>query len=126
MGLTEQLRIVFDEESPDCVKATMPVDEKVLQPFGYLHGGATIALLETVASKGAEIGCAADEIPFGIDVHVAHRSSVRGGIVLGEAHLSREDTTSKGHRRQYWDVVARKEDGSIVSDGEIVCLIVKG
>ena len=124
MGLVEQLGITFEEATPDHVTGVMDVTEQHMQPFGYLHGGATISLLETVASKGAELGCRPGEVPFGVDVHVAHRSSVQGGRVIGEASLAHEDSTSKGHRRQYWDVIARKEDGTVVSVGEIVCLIV--
>jgi len=124
MGLVEQLGIEFGACSEEFVEATMPADEDHLQPFGYLHGGATIALLETVASKGAEICCGPDEVPFGVDVHVAHRTSVKDGQVIGEARLAREDETSKGYRRQYWDVTARKPDGTIVSEGQIICLII--
>jgi len=125
MNFVERLNIRFTYNSKELVQATMPVVEDVLQPFGYLHGGATIALLESIASQGAILCCEEGEIPFGVDVHIAHRSSMRSGTVSGEARLLREDRTSKGHRKQTWECVARNPEGGVVSEGTIICLIVR-
>lgn len=75
-GFITTLGIEYAELSSARAVATMPIDPRVLQPYGFLHGGATIALLETAASAAA--GKLADldrERPFGIDVHVRHRKS---------------------------------------------------
>ena len=58
MNFVERLNITYVSQAVDCVEATMPVDEGVKQTFGYLHGGATIALLETLVSQGAALSCA--------------------------------------------------------------------
>ncbi len=124
MNFIDRLKVSFIFRSKDRVEASMPVDESCHQPFGFLHGGATIALLETVASEGAWLNCGPNEIPFGVDVHVAHRSSMKSGRLLSEATLAKEEPTSKGYRKQTWNVRAYGEDGTTVSEGEIICLIV--
>lgn len=124
MNFIDRLNVNYTFKSKDRVEAFMPVDESCHQPFGFLHGGATIALLETVASEGAWLNCDDGEIPFGVDVHVAHRSSMKSGRLLAETTLAKEEPTSKGYRKQTWSVRAYREDGTTVSEGEIICLIV--
>lgn len=124
MNFIDLLRVSYTFESKDRVEGTMPVDESVRQTFGYLHGGATIALMETVASRGAWLNCSPDEIPFGVDVHVAHRSHMQSGQLTCVATLAKEEPSSKGYRKQTWDVVAESDQGAVVSEGEILCLIV--
>lgn len=126
MSFAERLNITYVSQAVDCVEATMPVDEGVKQPFGYLHGGATIALLETLASQGAVLSCTDGQKPFAVDVHVAHRSSMREGSVYGCARLAKVEKTSKGHVKQTWEVCARAQDarGPVVSEGTVVCLLV--
>lgn len=124
MDFIDWLDVDYVSKSNDEIVATMNVRAELLQPFGYLHGGVTIALLESVASEGAWLNCGPREIPFGVDVHVAHRSSVKEGVVKGTARLAKEENTSKGYRKQTWDVSALRPDGTIVSEGSIICLIV--
>ena len=54
-GLISLLGIRFIEATPERCEAVMPITDAVLQPFGFVHGGATLALLETVASRAAEL-----------------------------------------------------------------------
>ena len=91
MALTETLHIDTVSAGRRHVEAVMPITSDVLQPHGYLHGGATIALLETVASIGAEQGTDFErERPFGVDVRVRHRKGGRKGMLRGVADLDRE------------------------------------
>ena len=108
------------------MEAVTPVDDGVKQPFGYLHGGATIALLETLASQGAVLSCADGQKPFAVDVHVAHRSSMRDGSVYACGRLAKTQTTSKGYAKQTWEVCACAQDahGPVVSEGTVICLLV--
>ena len=126
MNFVERLNITYLSQEADCVEAVMPVDEGVKQPFGYLHGGATIALLETLASQGTVLSCLEGQKPFAVDVHVAHRSSMRDGSVYACARLAETQTTSKGYAKQAWVVCARDQDerGPIVSEGTVICLLV--
>ena len=123
-GFLETLGIKFTARSENEVTGFMPITERVLQPFSYLHGGATIALLESLASAGAEENADFDiERPFGIDVHVRHRKSGTNGLLHGRATLERSSESERG-RTQYWSVVATDDEGDVVSDGTIVTKIV--
>ena len=110
MALTDTLHIETVSADKRHVEATMPIVPEVFQPHGYLHGGATIALLETVASIGTEQNTDFDkERPFGIDVQVRHRKS---------------GTERTGAVKQYWNVAAYDDAGDVVSDGVIMTKIV--
>ena len=123
-GFLETLGIKFTARSKHEVTGFMPITERVLQPFGYLHGGATIALLESLASAGAEENADFDtERPFGIDVHVRHRKSGTSGLLHGRATLERSSESERG-RTQYWNVVATDDKGDVVSDGTVITKIV--
>lgn len=125
MALTDTLHIEATDVCETRVEAVMPITSDLYQPHGYLHGGATIALLETVASIGTEQNTDFDnERPFGIDVHVRHRKSGKNGVLRGVAELDRQEPSSAGGVKQYWNVVAYDEDGDVVSDGVIMTKIV--
>ena len=126
-GMNETLGVVFGVERADRVEARMPIRYEITQPFGFVHGGATITLLESVASRGAELNCDLEkEQPFGVDVHVRHRKSGRAGSVLGVATLDHEEPAHGrvGGIKQFWNVVAYDDEGDVMSDGVIVCKIV--
>lgn len=103
--MVEHLDIRFSEIGPDYLRATMPADHRTYQPFGLLHGGASVTLAETLASVGAN--CCVDTDRFycvGQEINANHLRAVRGGRVTGTArpvHL--------GNRSQVWEI--RIEDG---------------
>ena len=78
-ALMGNLGIQYTYASEDRVEATMPVDHRTRQPFGILHGGATLALAETVAGLGSMILCQPDEIVVGMQVSGNHISSAHEG-----------------------------------------------
>jgi len=118
--LLEALGIRIVSSCTDEVVATMPVDQRTIQPFGYLHGGATAALLETVASIGAfESVDAETQAVFGVEICVRHKKSARSGMVTGIARPMRADA-----RRQVWAVEARNEDGDLLSEGTCTVRVV--
>ena len=81
-GLNHTLGVHFTKVEPGLVEAEMPITPALLQPFGFLHGGATIALLESVASAGGELACDLEtEQPFGVEVTIRHKKSGREGDV---------------------------------------------
>ncbi|WP_139653722.1 PaaI family thioesterase [Raoultibacter phocaeensis] len=119
-GFSSTLGIEYTEESATRVVAVMPITPDILQPFGFVHGGATIALLESVASVGAEASVdLSRERPFGIDVSVRHRKSGKSGMLTGVAELDRTEGS-----KQFWSVVAYDDEGDVVSDGVIMTKIV--
>lgn len=120
MGMARTLGLRVLEESPTYVLMEMPVTDALLQPFGFLHGGATISLLESAASWAAALGTDfATERAFGSHIDVHHLNSVTGGLVRGSATL--ESTRDLGERgsKQTWAVEAKDEQGRTVSCGTI-------
>lgn len=99
-GLADLLGIEIVELTPQRVVATMPVDERTRQPFGILHGGASVALAETVASLGAVMNVNLDQsTAVGLEINANHIRAKREGIVRATAtpfHV--------GRSTQVWDV----------------------
>ncbi len=79
--LATTLGMEFVELTPGRVVATMPVTPRVHQPFGYLHGGASVALAETVASVGGVLNCLPGKAVFGLEINANHLRSVREGLL---------------------------------------------
>lgn len=110
--LLSTLGIEVVEATRERVVARMPVGPRVHQPFGLLHGGASVALAETVASTGAWMNVdQANEIVVGIEINANHLRAVRDGEVTATA-----TPLHVGRRTQVWDV--RIADGS----GRAVCV----
>lgn len=110
--LLSTLGIEVVEATRERVVARMPVGPRVHQPFGLLHGGASVALAETVASTGAWMNVdQATEIVVGIEINANHLRAVRDGEVTATA-----TPVHVGRRTQVWDV--RIADGS----GRAVCV----
>lgn len=105
--LIEALEIEFKEIGEGKVIATMPVNNKTRQPFGYLHGGASVALAETVASIGAAVLIDNEkEICFGLEINANHIRSKRDGIVTATANV-----VHRGKSTMVWtiDIVDEEE-----------------
>ncbi len=114
------LQIEFLESTKEHVVGRMPIVPEIYQSFGFLHGGATIALLESVASAGAENNTDFEtERPFGTDIHVRHWKSGVSGMLVGVAELEK---TEGG--KQTWKVTAYDDEGDVVSSGMIITKIV--
>lgn len=116
MSYTEDIGIEFIEASAQRVTAVMHVDARFHQPFGFVHGGVTLALLESVASKGAEFYADLEcERPFGIHIDVGHRKSAREGMLRGVAEFDHAEGFE--NRTQVWRVAAFDDVGDVVSEG---------
>lgn len=98
--LADRLGIKLVELTPKRVVATMPVDDRTRQPFGILHGGASVVLAETVASLGATLNADLDHFyVVGLEINANHIRAKSDGIVTGTAtpiHL--------GRSTQVWEV----------------------
>jgi uncharacterized protein (TIGR00369 family) len=99
-GLAESLGIDLLELTPSRVVATMPVDQRTRQPFGILHGGASVALAETVASLGATANVDRKEfLAVGLEINANHLRAKAEGVVTATAtpiHI--------GRTTHVWDV----------------------
>ena len=103
------LGIELTEVSKERVVATMPVDSRTHQPFGLLHGGASVALAETLASVAAQMNVAAGEMVVGLEINANHLRGVRSGTVTGVA-----TPVHVGRRTQVWSVDIRDDQGKPV------------
>lgn len=107
--LGENLGIRFTRVGDDWLEATMPLDERTRQPFGLLHGGASVALAETLASVGANaVLDTSRQLAVGLEINANHVRAVREGQVTGRAaplHL--------GGRTQVWQVEIRDREGRL-------------
>ncbi|MBO8176299.1 hotdog fold thioesterase [Aeribacillus pallidus] len=93
--LLEALQIELKTVDKGKVVATMPVNERTRQPFGYLHGGASVALAETVASVGAyTLIDQENEICFGLEINANHIKSKRDGFVTAIAEVVHQGRTT--------------------------------
>lgn len=115
------LGIQYTYASEDRVEATMPVDERTRQPFGILHGGASLALAETVAGLGSMILCKPDEIVVGMQVSGNHISSAHeGDTVRAVATI-----VHKGRSSHVWNVDVFTSTAKLVSSVRVVNSILK-
>jgi 1,4-dihydroxy-2-naphthoyl-CoA hydrolase len=110
--MMEALDIRFIEAGDDWLRGTMPVDRRTQQPFGLLHGGASVVLAETLGSSAALLTLDVQkEVAVGLDINANHIRGVRGGMVIGTAKAAH-----LGRTTQVWEI--RIEDDG----GKLVCL----
>lgn len=120
-ALMGNLGIQYTYASEDRVEATMPVDERTRQPFGILHGGATLALAETVAGLGSMILAKPDEMVVGMQVSGSHMSSAHeGDTVRAVATI-----IHKGRSSHVWNVDVFTSTDKLVSSIRVVNSILK-
>lgn len=99
-NLADSLGIVVIELAAERVVATMPVDERTRQPFGILHGGASVALAETVASLGAAMNVDLEKfMAVGLDINANHIRAKRDGVVTGTG-----TPIHVGRSTQVWEI----------------------
>lgn len=108
--LVDHLGIEYTEIGDDFIVAKMPVDQRTRQPFGLLHGGASVALAETLGSIAANL-CVdpATKICVGLEINANHVRSVREGYVWGTVkplHI--------GGRTQIWQTEIRDTQERLV------------
>ncbi len=108
-GITGKLGVEFVELTPGRVVATMPVDERHHQPFGYLHGGVSAVLAESVASVGGYLNCPPGKAAFGAEINASHVRPKREGTLKAvgvPAHL--------GRTSQVWEIHITDENEKTV------------
>ncbi|MDH6533740.1 Cof-type HAD-IIB family hydrolase [Parabacteroides sp. 52] len=120
-ALMGNLGIQYTYASEDRVEATMPVDVRTRQPFGILHGGATLALAETVAGLGSMIICKPDEIVVGMQVSGNHMSSASEGDTVRAVGT----IIHKGRSSHVWDVNIYTSTDKLVSSVRVVNSVIK-
>jgi uncharacterized protein (TIGR00369 family) len=116
-GLNEKMGIELVEISAERVVATMPVEGNT-QPYGLLHGGASVVLAETLGSVGSAVHAHPDKLSVGIEINATHHRSATSGTVTGVAtaiHLGRTMAT--------YEVVITDGRGKRVCTSRITCAL---
>jgi 1,4-dihydroxy-2-naphthoyl-CoA hydrolase len=119
--LNSTLGIHFTEIGDDFVRATMPVDARTVQPYGLLHGGASVALAETLGSMGATMCVDVNEYQVvGQEINANHVRAARSGVVTGTArplHL--------GGRTHVWGIEIVNDAKKLVCVSRITVAVIK-
>lgn len=117
--LAEVLGIEFTEVGEDFICGKMPVDHRTHQPMGLLHGGASVALAETLGSVGAALQINSEkQACVGLEINANHIKSVRNGYVHGRAvpvHI--------GRKTQIWEIRITNDAGDLVCISRITMAV---
>jgi len=115
------LGILFTEIGADFVRGTMPVDARTVQPYGLLHGGASVALAETLGSMGAAMCVDADEYQVvGQEINANHVRAARGGLVTGTAR-----PVHVGGRTHVWAIEIVNDARKLVCISRLTMAVIK-
>jgi len=119
-SMVDHLGMRITEIGEDFVRGTMPVDARTRQPFGLLHGGASVALAESLGSlAGTMCLDATKEMAVGLDINANHVRAVTEGVVTGTArplHL--------GRSTQVWEIRIEDENGKLVCISRLTLAVV--
>ncbi len=110
-SIHELLGVEVVEAGPERVVMRLPVDWRVHQPYGILHGGVSALLAESAASFGAALAAGPDRSVVGIELSASHLRSLRDG------HLTAEATPVRvGRTIQVWRIVLTDDDGRAICE----------
>ena len=117
--LMETLNITYTEVGDDFLVATMPVNSRVHQPMGLLHGGASIALAESVASMASYYFLDNEKQEVrGLEINANHVRSIKDGIVKATARI-----LHKGRTTMLWEIKIVDEEDRLISMCKLTCII---
>lgn len=118
--MTSIIGIEITDIGDDFICGKMPVDERTTQPFGLLHGGASVALAETLGSIGGGIKVYSNnETVVGIEINANHLKSVRDGWVYGKATPIRI-----GKKIQVWNIEITNEDDDLICVSRLTLAVI--
>jgi len=115
----QSLGIVFTEIGADYLRASMPVDARTHQPFGLLHGGASVLLAETLGSMAGGLCVADGQVVVGIEINANHVRGVRSGLVTGSARA-----LHVGRNTHVWEIRIEDERGQLVCVSRITLAVI--
>jgi len=118
--MTSTIGIEITDIGDDFICGKMPVDERTTQPFGLLHGGASVALAETLGSIGGGIKVYSNnETVVGIEINANHLKSARDGWVYGKAIPIRI-----GKKIQVWNIEITNEDDDLICVSRLTLAVI--
>ena len=113
------LDIRFETVTDDTLEATMPVDSRTQQPFGLLHGGASVVLAETLGSVAGYLCSEGEQKVVGLEVNANHIRSVRSGRVRGVCRA-----LHVGSRHQVWQIDITDEQGRLCCSSRLTTAVI--
>ncbi|MCS5649761.1 MAG: hotdog fold thioesterase [Dehalococcoidia bacterium] len=117
--MVEHLGIKVTELGEDFVVGTMPVDNRTKQPFGILHGGASVALAETLASYGGYLTIDSEKYyVVGVEINANHLKVAKSGIVTGKC-----SPIKRGRSTQVWQTEITDESGDLICVSRITLMV---
>jgi 1,4-dihydroxy-2-naphthoyl-CoA hydrolase len=117
--LADNLGIEILEYGDGFIKGKMPVDERTIQPFGILHGGASVAFAETLGSIASFLLVQSGKQVVGLEINANHLRSVSDGWVYGVVK-----PVHVGRKTHIWNIEITNPDGKLVCISRLTCLIV--
>ena len=118
--MMETLGILITEVGDDWLRGTMPVDHRTHQPYGLLHGGASVVLAETLGSSAAMLTLdPTQEVAVGLDINANHVRGVRSGVVTGTARM-----VHIGRTTQVWEIRIETDAGELVCISRITMAVI--
>ena len=119
-SLVEHVGIVVTAAGDDWLRGTMPVDARTRQPYGILHGGASVALAETLGSVAGNL-CVdtSKEMVVGLEINANHVRAMRGGRVTGTARA-----LHVGRSTQLWEIRIENDEGKLVCVSRLTLAVV--
>ncbi|KFC82420.1 1,4-dihydroxy-2-naphthoyl-CoA hydrolase [Buttiauxella agrestis] len=118
-NMVEHVGIVFTRIDDNELEATMPVDNRTRQPFGLLHGGASVVLAETLGSVAGYLCTEGEQKIVGLEVNANHLRSAREGIVRGVCKA-----VHVGRRHQVWQIEISDEQGRLCCTSRLTTAVV--
>lgn len=117
--MVEHLGMRVTEVGDDFLRGTMPVDARTKQPFGLLHGGASVALAESLGSLAGNLCIEASEMAVGLDINANHLRAVTEGVVTGTAR-----PLHVGRTTQVWEIRIEDERARLVCISRLTLAVV--
>ncbi|MEO6137120.1 MAG: hotdog fold thioesterase, partial [Luteimonas sp.] len=114
-----QLGIVFTGIGRDYLRATMPVDARTHQPYGLLHGGASVLLAETLGSTAGNLCVNEGSLCVGLEINANHLLAVREGLVTGTARA-----LHVGRSTQVWEIRIEEAAGRLACISRLTLAVV--
>jgi 1,4-dihydroxy-2-naphthoyl-CoA hydrolase len=121
-NMLEHVGIEFIELTPEYIKAKMPVDHRTKQPFGLLHGGASVVLAETMGSIASALSVEnpANQTGVGVEINANHLKSARGGFVIGTCTALRI-----GRSIHVYDIKIHDEEENLICASRLTVAILQ-
>ena len=114
----EHLGMEFTEVGDDFITARVPVDHRTIQPYGFIHGGVSVALAETLGSCGAAFSIPEGYRTVGLDINANHLKSASSGWVTGTAR-----PVHMGRTTHVWAIELKNDAGELTCVSRITMAI---